>query len=113
MDDPLPRDWPALMDLATVSAYLALAPGSVASLLRRENIFPVELGGRFKRWRRSDLDALIARLPARGAPAEPACQPLESGVDWALAAVERRSSTQRRRSASRRPGEVRQPHPAA
>jgi hypothetical protein len=105
------HDWPALMDLDTAGAYLRLAPGRLVSLLRRENVAPVDLGLRLRRWRRADLDELIARLPSVGRlPDTDSCADAKQGVDWALAAVERRSVASRR--ARRRPREVRQSHPA-
>jgi hypothetical protein len=106
------RDWPALMDLATAGDYLALTPGSLINLLRRENVSPVEIGGRLRRWRRRDLDALVERLPLRWAGPADAPADDEPDVESALKAVERRSQLRRRQVARRRAHEVRQPHPA-
>ncbi|RAK52613.1 hypothetical protein [Phenylobacterium deserti] len=108
-------DWPALMDLATAAAYLTLGPGTAASLLRRENVAPIVVAARLKRWRREDLDALVQRLAGQGIAGEGACQAMLEGFDWALAAVERRARSPRSErggSGPRRPDEVRQPRPA-
>ncbi|MFC3077852.1 hypothetical protein ACFODL_07100 [Phenylobacterium terrae] len=104
------KDWPALMDLATAGDYLALSPGSLINLLRRENVSPVDVGSRHRRWRRRDLDALVERLPAAWDQGEDGP---DAAVDTALAAVERRARERRRNPNTRRSGEVRQPHPAA
>jgi hypothetical protein len=109
----IPREWPALMDLETAGHYLALAPGSLVGLLRREKVPPVDLGARIRRWRRKDLDDLVDRLPpAASVIGEAACAESKDGVDWALAAVERRAAAMRK-AARRRPREIRQSHPAA
>lgn len=92
-----PRDWPALMDLQTASDYLALAPGSLAGFLSRQGVEPVALGARLRRWRRCDLDAVVDRLPLRSVVNPTPCQDDEIGVEWALAAVERRARAGRRR----------------
>jgi hypothetical protein len=87
---PDPRDrWPALMDLTMASEYLSLAPGSLVAFLRRNGIESVDVGARLRRWRRHDLDALIARTPAIGST-QPA-RVLPKMAEDALAAVERRS----------------------
>jgi hypothetical protein len=107
------RGWPALMDLETAGDYLGLATGSLISLLRRENVSPVDVGGRSRRWRRQDLDALVERLPA--------CWPreMEEGggkadqLDSALAAVERRALGRRAPARGRIAHEVPQSHSAA
>ena len=83
-------DWPALMDLRTASDYLNLARGSLLGLLSREQVHPVDVGAKLRRWRRRDLDNLIERLPAYGA-GRPAAPPAAPGTDVALAAVERRA----------------------
>jgi len=106
------RDWPALMDLQTAADYLALAPGSLVGLLRREGIFPVELGARLRRWRRSDLDIVVERLPHRWVERQTSCKDDDIGVDCALAAVERRIEA-RRRASGGRAHEVRQSHSPA
>lgn len=100
------------MDLGTAGAYLTLAPGSLISLLRRENIAPVDVGARLKRWRRQDLDALIERLPRSGPPSsERRTLDPEDEPDTALARVERRTAL-RRKPMGRRSDEIRQSHPA-
>jgi hypothetical protein len=106
------RDWPALMDLATAGDYLALAPGSLINLLRRENVSPVEIGGRLRRWRRRDLDALIERLPLQWARAPDAPTEEQTDAENALRAVERRSQLRRKPVTGGRGHEVRQSHPA-
>jgi len=58
--------WPALMDAATGALYLEISPASFQALVRRAAIRPVDLGLGVVRWRRSDLDDLVARLPVRG-----------------------------------------------
>jgi hypothetical protein len=113
MMEPTARDWPVLMDLNTAGDYLALAPGSLMALLRREHVSPVDLGLRARRWRRRDLDDLVERLPltwvqaARGDPDE------RTRSEAALAAVERRAEAARQRVSGRGPREVRQSHPPA
>lgn len=57
-----PAPWPALMDLATAASYLQLSPASTNRLFRREGLQPLGLGLRRRRWRRGDLDDLLARL---------------------------------------------------
>lgn len=111
--EPTTRDWPALMDLATAGDYLALAPSSLLSLLRRERVSPVDLGLKARRWRRRDLDDLVERLPlswvleARRDPDE------RHTSEAALAAVERRACAARRRKSQRSLHEVRSSHSAA
>ncbi len=111
--EPKTRDWPALMDLATAGDYLALAPGSLLGLLRREHVSPVDLGFKARRWRRRDLDELVDRLPmtwvqeARRDPDE------RTRIDAALAAVEQRTRAAQRRTSQRSSREVRPSHPAA
>jgi len=108
MPHTLHPDWPALMDLATAGAYLTLAPGTAARLLARENVEPVQVGARLKRWRRSDLDQLVARLADPPGAFEAAAFAAVQGFDWALKAVEARAA--KRRPPPRRLHEVRQPH---
>ena len=111
--EPTARDWPALMDLTTAGDYLALAPGSLLSLLRREHVSPVDLGLKLRRWRRRDLDDLVERLPmtwvqeARRDPDE------RTRLDAALAAVEQRTRTARQRTSTRSLREVRPSHRSA
>jgi hypothetical protein len=124
------REWPALMDLDTAGAYLTLAPGSLINLLRRENIAPVEVGARLRRWRRQDLDALLERLPRLASPRTFAAPPRgpEDEIDRALACVDRRAARRRKPVGPKpvgqkaplerkppqehRPDEVRQSNPA-
>lgn len=86
--------WPALMNLETASQYLSLAPGSLVAFLRRNGIQSIDVGARLRRWRREDLDELIARTPGVGSR-PPASVSARVGEE-ALAAVERRSFTHRK-----------------
>jgi hypothetical protein len=91
------RAWPALMDQRTAAAYLGVGVGTLRVLLRRLGVEPLTLGLRLRRWRRSDLDAVIAQLPlTRRTLFGDSCASAETGVDCALAAVERRASAPRR-----------------
>lgn len=90
-----PRPWPALMDLATASDYLSLAPGSLVAYLRRHGVEPIDVGARLRRWRKEDLDLLISRRPEIGS--EPARRVLTQLGEDALAAVERRTFARTRR----------------
>lgn len=90
--------WPALMDETTAAAYFGVSLATLRRLLRRLGVEPLSLGVKLRRWRRSDLDEVIARLPlARGTLFADSCADAETGVDCALAAVERRASAPRRR----------------
>jgi len=110
---PAGRDWPALMDLQTAGDYLGLSAGALIGLLKRENVSPVALGGRARRWRRRDLDDLVERLPACW-PREAEEGPAETvQLDRALAAVERRALGRSGVNGRRIAHEVRQSHPAA
>lgn len=97
------RDWPALMDLGTAGDYLALKPASLLRLLGRENIQAVDVGAKLRRWRRRDLDDLIARLPPRGLRGSTAASDdkQDGNLDRALAAVERRAQRPRRQQEAR------------
>lgn len=111
--EPTARDWPALMDLSTAGDYLAIAPGSLLSLLRREHVSPVDLGLKLRRWRRRDLDDLVERLPmtwVQGARGDP---DVRRQTEAALAAVEQRARAATRRTTKRSSREIRQSHPAA
>jgi predicted DNA-binding transcriptional regulator AlpA len=82
------------MALKTAAAYLGLSAPSARRLLRREAVLPIRLGLRLVRWRRADLDALVARLPARrrdGAAAGAEIADAADAADAALARVERRA----------------------
>jgi hypothetical protein len=98
MVDDAERRWPALMDERTAAEYLGLSIGSLRLLLRRLRIEPLPLGLRVKRWRRADIDEVIARLPfTRRSLFADSCASSETGVDCALLAVERRVQVRRRR----------------
>lgn len=107
------RGWPMLMDLSTAGDYLGLSAGALIGLLRRENVSPVDLGGRVRRWRRQDLDALVERLPAcwTKEAEEGDCEAAQ--LDRALAAVERRAHGRGAAAGRRIAHEVRQSHSAA
>lgn len=111
--EPTARDWPALMDLTTAGDYLALAPGSLLGLLRREHVSPVDLGLKLRRWRRKDLDELVERLPLTWVQEARLDPDDRARADAALAAVERRARAAQQRTSRRGPREVRQSHPPA
>ncbi|WP_041373473.1 hypothetical protein [Phenylobacterium zucineum] len=112
MDD-LPRAWPALMDLDTAADYLQLRRGALLRVLARENVQAVDVGARLLRWRRRDLDDLVAHLPAYGSGRQAATsRPGEEGMDRVLAAVERRALA-RRGKTNRIRHEVRESRPAS
>ena len=111
--EPTARDWPALMDLSTAGDYLAIAPGSLLSLLRREHVSPVDLGLKLRRWRRRDLDDLVERLPMTWVQAARRDPDERTQIDAALAAVEQRARAARQRLTKGARREVRQSHPAA
>lgn len=92
--------WPALMDEGTAAAYLALGRASLRRLLAREGVAPVRLGLRLRRWRRSDLDQLLERLPVLGVAGD-SCASRDLGVSSALERVERRVGGRARKA----PGE--------
>lgn len=89
-----PHAWPILMNLRTIADFLQLSPTSVRRLLAREQVLPVRLGLRVRRWRRSDLEALAERL-GLGVHA-----PEAAAARDALAAVERRQGHLRRAASS-------------
>lgn len=111
--EPTARDWPALMDLTTAGDYLALAPSSLLSLLKREHVSPVDLGLKARRWRRRDLDDLVERLPMSWVQEERGDREVRQQSEAALAAVERRARSVRRRQSQGSSREVRQSYPAA
>jgi hypothetical protein len=111
--EPTTRDWPALMDLTTAGDYLALAPGSLLGLLRREHVSPVDLGLKVRRWRRRDLDDLVERLPMTWVQDARGNRESRQQTEAALAAVEQRARMAQRRTSKRSPREVRPSHPAA
>ena len=59
--------WPLLMGASTAALYLEIAERSFRALARRAGLRPVDLGLGVVRWRRDDVDALVAALPRRGA----------------------------------------------
>lgn len=100
--EPNTRDWPALMDLGTAGDYLAIAPGSLLALLRREHVSPVDLGIKLRRWRRRDLDDLVERLPMTWVQGMRGDRDERTQIDAALAAVERRARATRQPRVSKR-----------
>jgi len=57
-----PAAWPALLTPEMACAYLAVSAKTFASIC---TVQPVELGVRVVRYRRHELDAWLAALPAR------------------------------------------------
>lgn len=82
-------NWPAAMDTALAASYLGLSEASFRAVAAREHVAPIDLGLSVTRWRKRDLDALVDRLPARGANSETE-ETTDSMVDDALARVRRR-----------------------
>jgi len=67
-DAPPMPNWPALMTTELACAYTSLARASFLLLAGRQGVLPVECAGlAVVRWKRTDLDVLIDKLPARGA----------------------------------------------
>lgn len=60
---PLPN-WPILMGAEMAARYLSMDENSFALLMRREGVRPVELGLAMVRWRRNELDRVVAALPS-------------------------------------------------
>lgn len=80
---PLPN-WPALLDEDLAAAYLHMSPESFRAVTAQNKVAPVDMGLRLLRWRRRDLDALVDRLPARGAklnPDAPIRDPAKAGLE--------------------------------
>lgn len=88
--------WPILMNAATAALYLEISSGSFLALARRTRIQPVDLGLGVVRWRRDDLDRLVAELPHRGGAATP--EPANCDFDAALARSSKRLAEPRGRS---------------
>ena len=74
------------MDTALAASYLALSESSFRVVAARAGVQPVDLGLAVTRWRRTDLDGLVDRLPHRGGAATGSP---ESDQDEAVAALER------------------------
>jgi hypothetical protein len=81
--EPAP-DWPALMPLAMAAQYLSVDESSFQKFARANALRPVDLGLELERWRRSDLDRLIAKLPSfehgMRLPAQLAAAPSQPGL---------------------------------
>ena len=83
-----PGRWPALMDRATAAAYLKMSPRSAERLLLRNDVRPLPLGLRLRRWRKADIDLLLAC--GGRAPPDPSVPEFSQEVVGALEAVARR-----------------------
>ena len=104
MTDTLPLpDWPHLLTLEQACAYLGLGAGTFRTICP---VRPVDLGVNLTRWRRTEIDAWVAGLPARlpdararaqdaasAAPAPPPVTPATERREGALQRVRRRSQT--------------------
>ncbi len=55
--------WPALMKLETASQYLSLDNLTFEFVANRYSVFPAVINDDQNRWRKTDLDKLIKRLP--------------------------------------------------
>lgn len=86
---PLPN-WPNLMDAATAAAYLAIGESSFRALAARAGVLPVELGLQVTRWRRSDIDAMVANLAVRGVEITDDTANAPDAAEEALARVRQR-----------------------
>lgn len=62
--------WPAMMDLELAVAYTTLGEDSFRAVMSRNGVRPVDLGTSHLRWRKSDIDRAIDKLPLR-APKSP------------------------------------------
>jgi len=60
---PLPN-WPILLTTELAARYLSIDENTFAMLAETSNLEPVDLGVSLIRWRRSELDRLVAKLPA-------------------------------------------------
>lgn len=82
-DEPLPN-WPLLMTTSLACRYLSLDEDSFQHLANASDVRPVELGLSVIRWRRNDLDRMIAKFPM-GRLVEPERPPYElAGFEAAL-----------------------------
>lgn len=79
---PLPMpNWPALLDEALAAAYLDVSEGTFRLICAKAGLKPVDAYGiRVTRFRKTDLDALVDRLPARGATSDPEAPGAAAGV---------------------------------
>lgn len=55
--------WPAALTADQACEYLSIEQPGFGALMHRSRILPVDLGDGTPRWRRSDLDSLLKRLP--------------------------------------------------
>ena len=84
--------WPALMTIELACAYTSLAEASFRALAKLHWVFPVDCGGlAVTRYRRSDLDHLIDKLPLRGAEIAPQATPARDPADLAMERAARRA----------------------
>jgi hypothetical protein len=68
--DDSARPWPSLLRDKRAADYCDVSESTFLTLAALKGLKPVDIPLRVKRWRRSDLDALIDGLPLRG-PDEP------------------------------------------
>jgi excisionase family DNA binding protein len=72
------------MSLAMAAGYLSIDENSFQKIARANDLRPVDLGLELERWRRSDLDRLIAKLPGvergMGMPAQQAATPSQASL---------------------------------
>ena len=91
-DAPPMPNWPALMTTELACAYTSLARASFLLLAGHHGVLPVECAGlAVVRWKRTDLDVLIDKLPARGAEMAPEGQPANDPAEEALRRAQRRA----------------------
>jgi excisionase family DNA binding protein len=83
---PLPN-WPALMETAMAARYFSMDENSFVFVVQRGGILPVDLGLAMTRYRRTELDRLLASLPTTTA---------DSTVDPFPPALERTEAVVRR-----------------
>lgn len=87
------------MDAFTGAAYLMMSEASFRHVTRRRGVAPVDFGGlSLQRWRKSDLDAMLASLQVvvdtSAGPGGPSPPPLAN--DPGLEALERARQRGRR-----------------
>lgn len=88
---PMPA-WPAMLTTELACAYTSLSEGSFKAFAKLNRLQPRECAGlAVTRWRRTDIDAIIDSLPARGAEMPLDAPPVADPVDLALQRVRRRA----------------------
>lgn len=85
--------WPALLNIDLACAYTCMSEDSFRFFARRYEVHPVDCAGlAVTRWRKTDLDAMIDRLPPKGAEMAPEATPANiDPADAALARAARRA----------------------